>query len=170
MPLVKLTPFVATALIALGLAGPLASLPAVAGTPGSTSPVNVDEHGVALGGYDPVAYFETGKPAHGQETIVASYAGARYLFESEAHRKTFLADPKKYVPEFGGFCAVGTSHGEKVDVDPETGKVVKGKLYLNNSPKVAMMFDEDTAGTISRAEQNWPAVKNKPQWTPPPAK
>jgi len=170
MPFVRLTPFFATALATLVLSGPLASAPVFAGVPGSTSAINVDEHGLALGGYDAVAYFETGKPAHGKETIVATYGGARYLFTSEAHRKTFLSDPAKYIPEFGGFCAVGTSYGEKVDVDPETGKVVKGKLYLNNSPQVAAKFDEDPLGTISRAEQNWPVVKGKPQWTPPPAK
>jgi len=170
MPFVKLTPFFATTLAALVLAGPLASTPALAGIPGSTSAINVDEHGVALGGYDAVAYFETSRPAHGKETITATYGGARYLFTSEAHRKTFLANPARYVPEFGGYCAVGTSFGEKVDVDPETGKVVKGKLYLNNSPKVAQKFDEDPMGTISRAEHNWPTVKDKPQWTPEPAK
>jgi YHS domain-containing protein len=122
----------------------------------------LDAQGLALGGYDPVAYFDTGKPMHGKETIEAAYGGARYLFASEDHRKAFLRDPKKYVPEFGGFCAVGTSFGEKVDVDPETGKVVKGKLYLNNSPKAQALFDKDTSGTITRAEHNWPAVKDKP--------
>ena len=170
MPFVKLTPFVATTLAALALAGPLATLPAVAGVPGSTATVNLDEHGLALGGYDAVAYFDTGKPTHGKETIATSYGGARYLFASEAHRKMFLADPGKYVPQFGGFCAVGTSFGEKVDTDPETGKVVKGKLYLNNSPKVAAKFDEDPLGTISRAEKNWPTVKDKALWAPEPAK
>jgi YHS domain-containing protein len=138
----------------------------MAGTPGSTSAINVDADGLALAGYDAVAYFETGRPTHGMATITASYAGARYLFASEAHRKTFLANPRKYVPQFGGFCAVGTSFGEKVDVDPETGTVVKGKLYLNNSPKVAATFDKDRAGTISRAEHNWPTVKDKALWTP----
>jgi YHS domain-containing protein len=170
MPFARLTPFFATTFAALVLAGPLASAPAFAGIPGSTSAINVDEHGLALGGYDPVAYFESGKPTHGKATIATTYGGARYLFASEAHRKTFLGDPLKYVPEFGGFCAVGTSFGEKVDIDPETGKVVKGKLYLNNSPKVAEKFDADTMGTISRAEQNWPVVKDKPQWSPDAAK
>jgi YHS domain-containing protein len=124
--------------------------------------MNLDAQGVALGGYDPIAYFDGGKPTHGKETISASYGGARYLFASEAHRKQFLRDPQKYVPEFGGFCAVGTSFGEKVDVDPETGKVVEGKLYLNNSAKAQAIFDKDTAGTITRAEHNWPTVKDKP--------
>src|SRR5262245_42049426 len=115
MSRVKFRPLVA-ALFALAIT------PAFAGVPGSTSSINVDAHGLALGGYDPVAYFDTGKPTHGVAKIDASYEGARYLFASEAHRKAFLSDPNKYLPEFGGFCAVGTSFGQKVDIDPETGK------------------------------------------------
>ena len=135
--------------------------PLHAGIPGSTSPINVDAKGVALRGYDPVAYFEDGKPARGAENLSASYGGARYLFASEAHRKLFLENPKKYIPQYGGFCAVGTSYDEKVDVDPETGKIVNGKLYLNNSPKVLEIFEHDTQNTISRADQKWPIVKDK---------
>jgi YHS domain-containing protein len=132
-----------------------------AGVPGSTSPINVDASGLALAGYDPVAYFESGKPTQGLAKIHASYGGARYLFASEAHRQAFLKNPIKYVPEFGGFCAVGTSFGEKVDVDPNTGKIVNGKLYLNNNPKAQAIFDKDPGGTISRAEKEWPTVKDK---------
>jgi hypothetical protein len=162
MSIMRRRPILLGALALAALVGPLAATPALAGVPGSKSEVNLDAHGVALGGYDPVAYFDSGRPTHGLETIAASYGGARYLFASEAHRKTFLLDPQKYLPEFGGFCAVGTSFGEKVDVDPETGKVVKGKLYLNNSAKAQAIFDKDTPGTITRAEHNWPAVKDKP--------
>jgi YHS domain-containing protein len=132
-----------------------------AGVPGSTSPLNVDASGLALRGYDPVAYFETGKPTHGMATISATYGGARYFFATPAHRAAFLKEPHKYLPQFGGFCAVGTSFGEKVDVDPETGKIVKGKLYLNNGPKAQSIFDSDPVQTISKAEQNWPKVKDK---------
>lgn len=162
MTFVRFSPHILGALTVTVFAGMMTPLAAFAGVPGSTSAINVDAQGVALGGYDPVAYFDTGRPAHGVETISASYGGARYLFASDAHRQTFLSDPKKYVPEFGGFCAVGTSFGEKVDVDPQTGKVVRGKLYLNNNPKAQAIFDKDTPGTISRAEQNWPTVKDKP--------
>ena len=116
---------------------------------------------MALRGYDPVAYFEDGKPTRGAKNLEASYGGARYLFASESHRKLFLQNPKKYIPEYGGFCAVGTSFGEKVDVDPETGKVVNGKLYLNNSRKAQKIFDHDTRNTILRADHNWPIVKDK---------
>lgn len=138
------------------LAGPLH-----AGVPGSTAPINVDAQGLALRGYDPVAYFEDGKPTRGVEKLSASYDGARYVFASESHRKLFLQNPKKYIPEYGGFCAVGTSFGEKVDVDPETGKIVNGKLYLNNGAKAQAIFDHDTLNTIARANRNWPRVKDK---------
>jgi YHS domain-containing protein len=136
-------------------------LPLYAGVLGSTSPINLDASGLALRGYDPVAYFETGKPTRGMAEITASYGGARYLFATKARRKSFLNNPTKYLPQFGGFCAVGTSFGEKVDVDPETGKIVNGKLYLNNGPKAQEIFDNDRGNTISRAEHNWPIVKDK---------
>ncbi len=81
-------------------------LPLYAGVPGSTSSINLDASGLALRGYDPVAYFETGKPMRGMAKITASYGGARYLFATKAHRKSFLNNPTKYLPQFGGFCAV----------------------------------------------------------------
>jgi hypothetical protein len=150
----------------VGAALPLALLlllaaPLHAGVPGSTAAVNVDAQGLALRGYDPIAYFENGKPTHGADGISASYGGARYLFASESHRKLFLRNPGKYVPQYGGFCAVGTSFGEKVDGDPETGKVIDGKLYLNYNAKAQKIFDGDTQNTISRADQKWPSVKDK---------
>jgi len=139
------------------------SAPAHAIVPGSTGAVNVDQSGLALRGYDPVAYFDTGKPTMGVATLEATFDGARYLFATEEHRAAFLADPAKYVPQFGGFCSVGTSFGEKVDADPTTGKVVNDRLYVNYSAKAQALFDKDVSGTISRAETNWPEVKGKAQ-------
>jgi len=141
--------------------GIIAANEAQAGVPGSTSPINLDTNGVALGGYDPVAYFEGGTPTKGKPAIYASYGGARYLFATAAHQRTFLSDPKKYIPEFGGYCVVGTAFGEKVDVDPDTGKVVNGKLYLNNNQKALEIFNKDREGTITKAQANWPSVKDK---------
>jgi YHS domain-containing protein len=134
---------------------------ALAGVPGSTSALNLDEKGLALGGYDPVAYFEGGKPVRGREGISASYGGARYLFATAAHRQTFLKEPEKFVPEFGGYCVVGAAFGEKVDVDPTTGQVVNGRLYLNNSRKALDIFNKDMPGIIAKAQDRWPAVKDK---------
>lgn len=141
--------------------GLIAAPAAQAGVKGSTSQVNVDENGVALGGYDPVAYFDSGKPTRGLDRLSASYGGARYLFATAAHRKAFLANPARYVPEFGGFCATGTAFGEKVDVDPQTGKVVNGKLYLNNGPRALQVFNQDIPGIIGKAQANWPVVRDK---------
>lgn len=141
-----------------GAAIPVAAHAAVAG---STSAVNTDAQGLALRGYDPVAYFDTGKPTRGDAAIFADYNGVRYLFASEDHRKAFLADPQHFVPQFGGFCAVGTSFGEKVDADPQTGRVINGKLYVNYDSHAQALFDKDVPGTISRADQNWARVKDK---------
>ena len=141
----------------------LAPAPILAAVPGSTSAVNVDKSGLALRGYDPVAYFDTGRPTKGLPSIDATVNGARYLFATEEHRKAFHADPAKYTPQFGGFCAIGTSFGEKVDADPETGRVVDGKLYVNFNAKVQALFNKDIPGTIARAKQNWPTVKDKVQ-------
>jgi len=154
-------PFLALLFVATTAVGLVLMMPASAGVPGSHSQLNVDGNGVALGGYDPVAYFDGGKPTQGVASIFASYAGARYLFATAAHRDAFLANPKKYVPEFGGFCAVGTSFGEKVDVDPETGEVVNGKLYLNHNQRALDIFNTDPSGTIIKAESKWPTVKDK---------
>ena len=153
--------FLALLLATTAQAGLVMTMPATAGVPGSQSEVNLDGKGVALRGYDPVAYFDGGKPTHGVATIFASYGGARYLFATAAHRRTFLANPKKYIPEFGGFCVVGTSFGEKVDVDPETGEVVRGKLYLNYNQRALDIFNKDQSSTITKAKSNWPAVKDK---------
>lgn len=142
-------------------AGLMVTTVAHAGIPGSRAQINLDTHGVALGGYDPVAYFDGSKPTRGIPAISASYGGARYLFATAAHRRAFVENPKKYVPQFGGFCAVGTAYGEKVDVDPETGQVVNGKLYLNNSQHALDIFNKDPTGTITKADGNWPAVKDK---------
>ena len=147
-------------LIVTAQAGLLVTMSARAGVPDSRSQINLDGNGVALGGYDPVAYFDGGKPAHGVAAIFASYGGA-YLFATAAHRRAFLMNPKKYIPEFGGFCAVGTAFGEKVDVDPETGEVVKDKLYLNNNPRALDIFNKDQSNTITKAKSNWPTVKDR---------
>jgi YHS domain-containing protein len=151
----------AALLITAAPVGALVSTATQAAVPGSASPVNVDNAGLALRGFDPVAYFDTGKPAQGDAAITATFNGAHYLFASEAHRQAFVAEPTKYVPQFGGFCAVGTSFGEKVDADPTTGRVVDGKLYVNFNDKAQAIFNKDVPGTISRAEQNWPKVKDK---------
>jgi YHS domain-containing protein len=115
-------------------------------------------NGVALGGYDPVAYFEAGKPTQGLATINHEYRGSIFLFSTHEHRSKFRAAPEKYAPQFGGFCALGTANGYKVKTEPDAFKVVDGKLYFNYNRKVLELWTQDQAGYIKRANENWPEV------------
>ena len=123
--------------------------------------VNVTITGLALRGYDPVAYFTDGKPVLGDYTITAQQDGATYRFASEDHKALFLKDPDKYLPEYGGFCAFGTAKGVKVDGDPTVWKIVDNKLYLNLAPAVATRWDQDIPGNIKTANEKWTVVKDK---------
>ncbi len=142
--------------IALGLLGLLlASQLALAGE-------FFEVDGVALRGYDPVAYFEVGQPTPGLPAFSHSYKGSTFQFASEANLKKFVADPEKYAPQYGGFCALGTANGYKVKTEPDAFKVVDGKLYFNYNRKVLEMWTQDQAGYISRANKNWPEVSKMP--------
>ena len=123
--------------------------------------VNATITGLALRGYDPVAYFTDGKPVVGDYTITTQYEGATYRFASDEHRALFVQDPVKYLPQYGGFCAFGAAQGVKVDGDPTVWDIVGGKLYLNLAPKVAVRWNQDTADNIKTANDKWPSVKDK---------
>jgi len=97
----------------------------------STSAINIDASGLALKGYDPVAYFPIGAPTLGKVQFTATHQGATYRFASTANRDTFTASPAQYAPAYGGFCAMGVALEKKLDVDPQAWRVVDGKLYLN---------------------------------------
>jgi len=116
---------------------------------------------VILHGYDPVAYFTVGKPTQGSATFTAKHGGATYRFASEANLKAFQAKPEMYVPQFGGFCAMGAALGKKLDVDPAQFKIVDGKLYLNVNADVFKKWAENIASNIASANANWPAIKDK---------
>ena len=126
----------------------------------STASINV-ERGVALKGHDPVAYFTQGKATPGSARYVATHAGATYQFASVANQQAFLANPAKYAPQYGGFCAMGAALGKKLDVDPTVFKVVDGKLYLNVNADVFQKWSEDVPGHIKTANQNWPAIADQ---------
>lgn len=150
----------AAAALAFSVVGILAS-PASAVVENSVSAVNTDAQGLALHGYDPVAYFRTGKATPGNPKFVAMHDGARYAFANAANLKAFKARPAAYLPQFGGFCAMGTSFGKKVDGDPTVWKIVDGKLYLNFNKDVGVRWQGDIPGNISKAEGEWPKIKDK---------
>lgn len=114
--------------------------------------------GVAIKGYDPVAYFTDGRPVKGDSEFEHEYLDATWRFASAAHRDVFARDPMKYMPQYGGYCAYGVSKGYAVGIDPEAWKIVGGKLYLNYNHDVQKMWLEDVPGRVKKADENWPKI------------
>jgi hypothetical protein len=123
-------------------------------TPGSINAAN----GVAIQGYDAVAYFAQQQAVKGQRTFSHEWRGVRWQFASADNRDRFAASPESFAPQFGGFCAYGVSRGYAVDIDPAAFSVVDGKLYLNYSRRVQATWNQDRAGYIEKARRNWPKV------------
>jgi YHS domain-containing protein len=122
--------------------------------------VNVTTTDLALRGYDPVSYFTDGAPTPGEIDITAEHQGAIYRFASAEHKAMFEADPAKYAPQYGGYCAFGLAQGYKFDGDPQVWKIVDDKLYLNLSPKVSTIWQQDVPGNIENADAKWQMVKD----------
>lgn len=125
---------------------------------GPVEPVNKDRAGVALKGYDPVAYFEAGQPVKGQAAFSHSWMNAKWFFGSQANRDKFAAGPEKYAPRFGGYCAWAVSQGYTAPIDPQAWKIVDGKLYLNYDKSVQKKWEKDVRRLIADAEKNWPGL------------
>jgi YHS domain-containing protein len=117
--------------------------------------LNLDKSGVAIQGYDPVAFFTDNKPVKGKPELSARYHGALYFFASKEHRDTFKADPAKYEPSFGGYCAYGVSRGKLVEIDVEAFQIVDGRLLLQYSKDVREKFNQDSKGNLMKADSNW---------------
>jgi YHS domain-containing protein len=120
------------------------------------------ENKVAILGYDPVGYFTQGKAIKGKKDISISYHGVVYKFSSNENKETFLKNPSKYEPQYGGWCAYAMgSSGGKVEINPETFKIVDGKLYLfynayfNNTLK---SWNPDEANLKVKADNNWKKI------------
>jgi hypothetical protein len=118
-----------------------------------------DVTGTGLSGYDAVSYFEGNGPVQGIPRYTSTYQGVDYLFASAEHRDAFNADPGRYTPQFGGFCAIAAANGMKVTIDPHAYTVIGKKLYVNHSMAALEAFVKDTAGNIDKAEKNWPVVR-----------
>lgn len=123
--------------------------------------LNLDKKGIAVQGYDLVAFFTDGKPARGNPAISSSHGGATYLFASAAHKAAFDAEPAKYEPAFGGYCAYGVSRGKLVEIDVDAFQIVNGRLLLQYSKGVRSDFNKDAAGNLKKAESNWPGLVEK---------
>jgi YHS domain-containing protein len=116
---------------------------------------------VAVGGYDSVAYFTQGKPVKGDARFRTTWRGAEFRFASAAHLKQFRADPARYAPQYGGYCAWAVAHGYTASGDPTVWKVVNGKLYLNYNAQVGRDWAKDIPRYIAAGDRNWPDVLAK---------
>ena len=123
------------------------------------APVNQDRAGLALQGYDPVAYFQAGQPARGDAKFSHTWMEATWRFRLAEHRDLFMATPEKYAPQFGGYCAWAVSNGYTAKIDPEAWRIVDGKLYLNYNKEVQQMWQKDVAQRIEAGNRNWPTLR-----------
>ena len=141
---------IATRLVSLLLTGGASADPLIAA-------VNT-ENGWAIKGYDPVAYFTTGKPTPGMAQFTTTYKGATYRFASAENRARFIAAPEKFVPQYGGYCAYAIALNRIADIDPDEWAIVDDKLYLNNGFLAQTLWSFDKSGNIVKGDQNWPLV------------
>jgi YHS domain-containing protein len=116
---------------------------------------------VAVGGYDAVAYFTQGKPVKGSANFTTTYKGAEFRFANAGDLAAFKANPDKYAPQYGGYCAWAVSQGYTASGDPLVWKVVGGKLYLNYNEEIGQRWSKNIPGFIAAADKNWPAVLDK---------
>ena len=122
---------------------------------------NVDGGGIALQGYDPVAFFTDNRPVKGAQQFQTKYQGATYYFASAEHKATFEKEPAKYEPQFGGFCAYGASRGKTVPIKIEAWQIVNGRLLMQYDLDVKGKFNDDPQGNLQKADQNWPGLVEK---------
>lgn len=122
-----------------------------------SKPINLTDEKIAIQGYDPVSYF-TSEPNLGNSDITSTYEGGTYQFLNQENKALFDANPQKYVPQYGGFCAVAVSEGKLVPVDPKTYKITNDKLYLfyngehgNTKPQ----WEADEASRLRDADSHW---------------
>ena len=114
-----------------------------------------EDDGLAIGGYDPVAYFTDGKPVEGEERFSLDHDGTTWRFASAANRDAFKADPAKYAPQYGGFCAYAVSQGYTAKIEPDAWRIVDGKLYLHRNDRVRDLWSRNPHGYIAEADEAW---------------
>lgn len=149
----RLATILAAALLAIG-PSVLASFARAAEPPVYTGFLS----SLAVNGYDPVAYFAEGKPVEGSARFESRYKDATWRFASAANKAAFDADPAKYAPQYGGYCAWAVSQGYTAKGDPANWRIVDGRLYLNYNADVQQTWEKDIPGNIRKADGNWPKV------------
>jgi hypothetical protein len=112
-------------------------------------------NGVAIKGYDPVAYFLQHKAVEGSDNYIFDWSGSKWKFMSQSNLDSFKLAPEKYAPQYGGYCAYGCSEGHKAPTDPDAWTIADNKLYLNYSLKVKELWIKDTTSRIRAANEYW---------------
>jgi len=115
--------------------------------------------GTAIDGYDPVAYFTAGRPVEGDSDYSYDWNGATWKFSSAENRDLFIANPEKYAPQYGGYCAWAVSQGYTASTDPDAWKIVDDKLYLNYSRSVQSRWEMNIPKNIADGDSNWPEIE-----------
>jgi len=137
-----------------GLAAPVAIRAA------TTEYIVVDRNsGLAINGFDPVAYFIAGVATLGKSDFEASFAGAVWRFRNEGNRGAFIADPDIYMPRFGGYDPIGVARGVAIAGDPRLWTLSGERLYLFSTPEGRDLFLGDAERVVASAERKWPSVK-----------
>lgn len=126
--------------------------------PAAASPVYVEDR-IAIDGSDTVAYFDGNGPVAGRADITADWDGAVWRFATAANRDRFLAEPTRWAPQYGGYCAFAMAQGYVAPTVPEAWTLDGGKLYLNFDLRVRDRWDQNRAGFIRQADANWPGIR-----------
>ena len=120
-----------------------------------------ERNGYAIGGYDPVAYFSERRPKRGQQQYQYNWQNAVWLFSSKANQEAFAANPEKFAPQYGGYCAYGMAQNYFAKTEPHAWSIVNDKLYLNYNPSIRSTWLRDTAGYIKTGNSNWTTLKHE---------
>ena len=125
------------------------------------APTYEGENGLAIAGYDVVAYARTGNAVQGKMRYRSRYNGSVYAFASVEHQQAFGADPVRYLPAYGGYCSYGVRLGRKSPIDPSIFEVVDGKLhfFMNRATKFA--WDEHRSNNKKIADKNWQKMAHR---------
>ena len=126
----------------------------------AVKPVNAPD-GVAIEGFDVVAYFTDGGEAKGETEFMHKWKGAIWLFKNAANRDLFAASPEKYAPQYGGYCALSVANGKASKGSGEAWHIEDGKVYLNYDKDVRRRWLMDTRGNIHKADDWWPRLVDK---------
>lgn len=117
-----------------------------------------DFQGLALKGYDSVAYHTERRAVKGDPAFALEWKGATWHFASDANKKAFAAEPERFAPEFGGYCAWAITRGRVVGINPKIFRIVDDKLYLNLNMDVHQKWLAKMPQMISSGHEKWPAV------------